>query len=141
MNIHLLRVNSTYSNLEGHVTHWKSTRAATFIKISFARASDKHAADEHMVNVHSVRIYNDNVCLQNQVSLRNTVAQTETVRVLRSSGDYERISSDELVPGDVIELPRHRAIVACDAVLLTGTCVVNESMLTGEYMRINITCI
>ena len=94
-----------------------------------------------MVNVHSVRIYNDNVCLQNQVSLRNTVAQTETVRVLRSSGDYERISSDELVPGDVIELPRHRAIVACDAVLLTGTCVVNESMLTGEYMRINITCI
>ena len=64
--------------------------------------------------------------------MRNTVASTETVRVLRSNGELESISSDELVPGDIIELPKHRAVVACDAVLLSGTCIVNESMLTGE---------
>ncbi|CAB0034628.1 unnamed protein product [Trichogramma brassicae] len=75
----------------------------------------------------------------NQVSLRNTVAQTESVRVLRSSGDFETISSDELVPGDIIELPRHRAVIACDAILLTGTCVVNESMLTGESVPVTKT--
>ncbi|XP_014228513.1 probable cation-transporting ATPase W08D2.5 [Trichogramma pretiosum] len=75
----------------------------------------------------------------NQVSLRNTVAQTESVRVLRSSGDFETVSSDELVPGDIIELPRHRAVIACDAILLTGTCVVNESMLTGESVPVTKT--
>ncbi|KAJ8682806.1 hypothetical protein QAD02_018598 [Eretmocerus hayati] len=75
----------------------------------------------------------------NQISLRNTVASTETVRVLRSSGEYESISSDELVPGDIIELPKHRAIVACDAILLTGTCIVNESMLTGESVPVTKT--
>ncbi|XP_014205361.1 probable cation-transporting ATPase 13A3 [Copidosoma floridanum] len=75
----------------------------------------------------------------NQISLRNTVASTERVRVLRSSGEYESISSDELVPGDIIELPRHRAVVACDAVLLTGSCIVNESMLTGESVPVTKT--
>jgi P-type E1-E2 ATPase len=70
--------------------------------------------------------------LQNQRNLRNTVASTETVRVLRSTGEFESISSDELVPGDIIELPKHRAIVACDAILLTGSCIVNESILTGK---------
>ncbi|XP_058794297.1 polyamine-transporting ATPase 13A3-like [Phymastichus coffea] len=75
----------------------------------------------------------------NQISLRNTVASTETIRVLRSNGEYESVSSDELVPGDIIELPKHQAIVACDAVLLTGSCIVNESMLTGESVPVTKT--
>ncbi|KAL3134397.1 hypothetical protein ABBQ38_006459 [Trebouxia sp. C0009 RCD-2024] len=36
----------------------------------------------------------------------------------------------ELVPGDVIVVQRGRAI--CDMVLLQGTCLVDESMLSGE---------
>ncbi|XP_011496793.1 PREDICTED: probable cation-transporting ATPase 13A3 [Ceratosolen solmsi marchali] len=75
----------------------------------------------------------------NQKNLRNTVASTETVRVLRNTGEYESISSDELVPGDIIELPKHRAIVTCDAILLAGTCIVNESILTGESVPITKT--
>lgn len=71
---------------------------------------------------------------QNQTSLRNTVASTETVKVLRHNGELESISSVELVPGDIIELPRHHGIIVCDAVLLSGTCIVNESMLTGKYL-------
>jgi len=35
------------------------------------------------------------------------------------------------VPGDVIEVPDD-CQMPCDAVLLQGLCVMNESMLTGE---------
>ena len=48
----------------------------------------------------------------------------------------EEISSNELVPGDVIEIPAHGCLMACDAVLVSGTCIVNESMLTGESVPV-----
>ena len=42
------------------------------------------------------------------------------------------------MPGDVIEIPRHGCTMQCDAVLLSGNCIVNESMLTGRYFaRVN----
>lgn len=69
--------------------------------------------------------------LKNQKNLHGTVASTEMVRVRRNSGEFESVSSAELVPGDIIELPRYQGVVVCDAVLLTGHCIVNESMLTG----------
>ncbi len=37
----------------------------------------------------------------------------------------------QLVPGDVIVVPPHGCVMACDAVLLSGNAIVNESMLTG----------
>ncbi|MEQ2181945.1 hypothetical protein GOODEAATRI_016938, partial [Goodea atripinnis] len=40
--------------------------------------------------------------------------------------------STDLVPGDVISIPANGMVMPCDAVLLQGTCVVNESMLTGD---------
>ena len=47
------------------------------------------------------------------------------------------ISSVELVVGDVLLLPTTGGIMMeCDAVLVEGTCVVNESMLTGESVPI-----
>ena len=58
---------------------------------------------------------------------------------MRNNGEYESISSSELVPGDIIELPKHKGIVVCDAVLLTGSCIVNESMLTGESVPVTKT--
>jgi len=45
--------------------------------------------------------------------------------------EYELVCSETLVPGDVIEVPRQGCIMQCDAVLITGNCIVNESMLTG----------
>lgn len=42
------------------------------------------------------------------------------------------MSSADLVPGDCISLPLDGMLVPCDAALLTGECMVNESMLTGE---------
>ena len=48
----------------------------------------------------------------------------------------EEIDSIDLVPGDVIEIPENGCLMACDAVLVAGTCIVNESMLTGESVPV-----
>ena len=43
----------------------------------------------------------------------------------------------EIVPGDVVLLPATGGfMMEADAVLVEGTCVVNESMLTGESIPI-----
>ncbi|XP_055864481.1 polyamine-transporting ATPase 13A3-like [Biomphalaria glabrata] len=72
-------------------------------------------------------------------ALRNTVSSTNINTVLRSDGSYEDIASEELVPGDVIEIPRFGCDMQCDAVLITGNCIVNESMLTGESVPVTKT--
>lgn len=45
------------------------------------------------------------------------------------------MSSEELVPGDVVTVPDN-CIMPCDMVLLQGQCIVNESMLTGESVPV-----
>mmetsp|Transcript_12683 Transcript_12683/g.21348 ORF Transcript_12683/g.21348 Transcript_12683/m.21348 type:complete len:470 (+) Transcript_12683:712-2121(+) len=45
------------------------------------------------------------------------------------------ISSDEIVPGDVIEVPEN-CLMPCDLVLLSGSAIVNEAMLTGESVPV-----
>ena len=44
------------------------------------------------------------------------------------------VLSDKILPGDVLVIPSNGLTMPCDAVLLTGTCRVNESMLTGIYI-------
>uniref|UniRef100_A0A1I8F483 Cation_ATPase_N domain-containing protein n=1 Tax=Macrostomum lignano TaxID=282301 RepID=A0A1I8F483_9PLAT len=39
-------------------------------------------------------------------------------------------------PGDVIEIPKGGCVMQCDAVLVSGNCIVNESMLTGESVPV-----
>lgn len=46
--------------------------------------------------------------------------------------EREKIMSADLIPGDVIELNADTGILPCDLILLTGSAVVNEAMLTGE---------
>ena len=41
----------------------------------------------------------------------------------------------ELVPGDVIIIPPQGCTMTCDAVLISGMCIVNESMLTGKVQE------
>lgn len=43
----------------------------------------------------------------------------------------EEIPSEDLVPGDVVCI-KNMTIMQCDAVLLNGNVIVNESMLTGK---------
>ena len=49
------------------------------------------------------------------------------------TGDFLELSESELVPGDLIMIPVKGCTMSCDAVLVNGTCIVNESMLTGMY--------
>ncbi|KAI1002226.1 putative cation-transporting ATPase [Podosphaera aphanis] len=61
------------------------------------------------------------------------------VRVLRNSF-WLYVASSELVPGDVYEVtdPALKQF-PCDSILLTGDCIVNESMLTGESVPVSKT--
>lgn len=45
------------------------------------------------------------------------------------------MSSKAIVPGDLIEV-RDDWTVPCDCILLNGSCIINESMLTGESIPI-----
>ncbi|EFX85022.1 hypothetical protein DAPPUDRAFT_314488 [Daphnia pulex] len=76
---------------------------------------------------------------KNQRRLRNTVRGDDIVTVCRGKGAYDRIGTEELVPGDVIVIPAAGCVMHCDAVLLFGTCIVNESMLTGESVPVTKT--
>ena len=54
------------------------------------------------------------------------------IYTLLLSAATKTVTNYDLVPGDVIEVPANGCMMLCDAVLLTGNCIVNEAMLTGE---------
>ncbi|SZF04185.1 unnamed protein product [Blumeria hordei] len=59
------------------------------------------------------------------------------VRVLRNSF-WRYVEASDLVPGDIFEVtdPALKQF-PCDSILLSGDCVVNESMLTGESVPVS----
>lgn len=73
-----------------------------------------------------------------QRALRNTIESSTIVSRLHGE-DFVDVCSDDLVPGDIISIPRNGCVMQCDAVLLTGNCIVNESMLTGESVPVTKT--
>lgn len=61
------------------------------------------------------------------------------IRVLRN-GFWRYVHSSELVPGDVYEITDPNLTqLPCDSLLLSGDCIVNESMLTGESVPVSKT--
>ena len=59
------------------------------------------------------------------------------VKVYRKNENNEyiepiEVSSTELVPGDLFEIPEDGLALPCDAILIDGSIIINESMLTGE---------
>jgi cation-transporting P-type ATPase 13A2 len=85
------------------------------------------------------------------VSVTSTLLETRTtmrrmremaryicqVRVLRN-GFWRTVPSTHLVPGDIYEISDpHLSHFPCDALLLTGDAIVNESMLTGESVPVS----
>ncbi|KAJ6655494.1 hypothetical protein lerEdw1_005072 [Lerista edwardsae] len=61
------------------------------------------------------------------------------VTVLRKHEGSCKMESRYLVPGDVLVLEGQKLSLPCDAVLLDGSCVVNEGMLTGESVPVTKT--
>ncbi|KAG5847496.1 hypothetical protein ANANG_G00126670 [Anguilla anguilla] len=75
------------------------------------------------------------------VMLHDMVASHSVVRVsvCRANNEIEEALSTDLVPGDILVIPTNGIIMPCDAVLISGTCIVNESMLTGESVPVTKT--
>lgn len=73
--------------------------------------------------------------LQNMKRLRGMRQSPIEVWVFRMNR-WIKVQSDELYPGEVILLRKNKAdkrsIVPCDLLILSGSAVVNESILTGE---------
>lgn len=86
------------------------------------------------------------------ISIVNTLIETKStisrlreiskfngeVRVWRNEF-WKTVNLDDLVPGDIFELDPSLNIMPCDALLINGDVIVNESMLTGESVPVNKT--
>ncbi|XP_022454195.1 cation-transporting ATPase 13A2 isoform X3 [Delphinapterus leucas] len=69
-------------------------------------------------------------------TLRDMVQLSVQVCVCRPGGEEEWVDSSELVPGDCLVLPLEGGLMPCDAALVAGECMVNESSLTGESVPV-----
>ncbi|XP_045764970.1 polyamine-transporting ATPase 13A3-like [Maniola jurtina] len=65
-----------------------------------------------------------------------SVFTVTVLRPTRTGREEYVVNASRLVPGDVMVLPPDGCVMPCDAMLLTGTCIVNESMLTGESVPV-----
>ncbi|KAM9316057.1 putative cation-transporting ATPase 13A4 [Gastrophryne carolinensis] len=73
--------------------------------------------------------------LHNLVKAHNTVKVT----VSRKGEEDSQTESRDLVPGDIIILTGKNFFMSCDAILINGTCIINEGMLTGECIPVTKT--
>lgn len=72
-----------------------------------------------------------------QIRLKAMAEHKTTIKVIRD-GCWQTISSDQIVPGDVLEISRG-LVMPCDGILLKGVAVVDESSLTGEPLPVRKT--
>jgi cation-transporting ATPase 13A1 len=71
--------------------------------------------------------------LKNLGEFRSMSIEPYAVHVYRA-GLWTIIQTDELLPGDIVSILRSGAEspVACDILILSGSCIANEAMLSGE---------
>jgi cation-transporting ATPase 13A3/4/5 len=73
----------------------------------------------------------------NQAGIARLTKHSTVCEVLRG-GEWLELSSEELVPGDVVKI-KSDWLLPCDFVILEGQCVCNESALTGT-LRCPLLC-
>ncbi len=85
---------------------------------------------------------------KNERKLHETIHSHDTVVVCRGGGTgksgqqqvFETVSSQDLVPGDVIQIPQGGCQMLCDAVLVSGSCIgMQTSVLLGISVLNNST--
>ncbi|XP_055343716.1 polyamine-transporting ATPase 13A3-like [Paramacrobiotus metropolitanus] len=72
-----------------------------------------------------------------QVALHKRVQDFDLVTIMKKNGETASVKSETLVPGDIVIIPKTGCKVVCDAVLLSGHCIVNEASLTGESIPVS----
>ena len=83
-------------------------------------------------------LFNDSITtLLNLKSIRKMAKYCIPVTIYKKTSDnnsYEAFNdlSVNLVPGDVFEIPDNGMALPCDCILLSGSVIINEAMLTGE---------
>ena len=74
--------------------------------------------------------------LSNLKSIRRMAKYSVPVKIYKKTEDnsVEIMESESinLVPGDIFELPDNGMAMPCDCILLSGSVIINEAMLTGE---------
>ena len=76
--------------------------------------------------------------IQTRKKLREMSYYEISVNVYRKFGEEivkSSVNSSELIPGDLIEIPES-VLMPCDVILLNGSCIMNEAMLTGESIPV-----
>ena len=71
------------------------------------------------------------------ICIKNMARYSVKVNVHRRKNSLNEIEiinvdSTDLIPGDLFEIPEDGCALPCDCILINGTVIVNESMLTGE---------
>ena len=74
---------------------------------------------------------------KNLVNIQTMARYSCPVNILRKESNSNKAtfvqkSSKELVPGDIFELQEEGLAMPCDCLLIQGTVIINEAMLTGE---------
>lgn len=79
------------------------------------------------------------------ISLYETISNHNTIRkmaiyqckvnLIGPGQSLKEVDSGELVPGDLIQVPEGLSL-PCDILLLSGSAIVNEAMLTGESIPV-----
>lgn len=77
--------------------------------------------------------------LENQRALYATVFSSDTANVMLENNTSLTLDSKYLVVGDILEIPSSGCTMQCDAVLLSGNAILDESMLTGESVPVTKT--
>ena len=68
------------------------------------------------------------------IALHNLARKEVSITVVRK-GKPQQLSSTELVPGDLVEVSQEMEL-PCDLCLISGGCIVEEGMLTGESVPV-----
>ncbi|CAO3683791.1 unnamed protein product [Rhizopus stolonifer] len=74
------------------------------------------------------------VRLKSELRIKKMAEFTDEIKILRD-GQWIQTSTSSLVPGDIFEVAEGKT-APCDAVILTGNIVADESSLTGEPLPI-----